>query len=112
MVNNYGKDWNQISAWTQDLKLNSVNNQTLKWTIGAYLFSQNAPTKQGTYFGTDAYLLGIENSNFTLINATQIQRKGIAVYGQATYAISSKLNATAGIRRDFEAIQKGCRCFN
>ena len=106
VVNNYGKDWNQISAWTQDLKLNSVNNQTLKWTIGAYLFSQNAPTKQGTYFGTDAYLLGIENSNFTLINATQIQRKGIAVYGQATYAISSKLNVTAGIRRDFEAIQQ------
>ena len=106
VVNNYGKDWNQISAWTQDLKLNSVNNQTLKWTIGAYLFSQNAPTKQGTYFGTDAYLLGIENSNFTLINATQIQRKGIAVYGQATYAISSKLNATVGIRRDFEAIQQ------
>ncbi|MFN6245025.1 MAG: TonB-dependent receptor, partial [Chitinophagaceae bacterium] len=106
VVNNYGKDWNQISAWTQDFKLNSVNNQTLKWTIGAYLFSQNAPTKQGTYFGTDAYLLGIKNSNFTLINATQIQRKGIAVYGQATYAISSKLNATAGIRRDFEAIQQ------
>ena len=106
VVNNYGKDWNQISAWTQDLKLNSVNNQSLKWTIGAYLFSQNAPTKQGTYFGADAYLLGIENSNFTLINSTQIQRKGIAVYGQATYAISSKLNATAGIRRDFEAIQQ------
>jgi iron complex outermembrane receptor protein len=106
VVNNYGKDWNQITAWTQDLKLNSVNNQSLKWTIGAYLFSQNAPTKQGTYFGADAYLMGIENSNFTLINSTSIQRKGIALYGQATYAISTKLNATAGIRRDFETIQQ------
>ena len=106
VVNNYGKDWNQIGAWTHDLKLNSLNNQSLKWTMGAYLFSQNASTKQGTSFGADAYLMGIENTNFTLINTTSIKRKGIAIYGQATYAISTKLNATAGIRRDFETIQQ------
>jgi iron complex outermembrane receptor protein len=106
VVNNYGKDWNQISAWTQDLKLNSIGNQPFKWTIGAYLFSQNAPTKQGTHFGTDAYLMGIENSNFTLINSTNSKRKGIALYGQATYALSEKLNLTAGIRNDFEQIEQ------
>ncbi len=106
VVNNYGKDWNQISAWTQDLKLNSIGNQPLKWTIGAYLFSQNAPTKQGTHFGADAYLMGIENSNFTLINSTNSKRKGIALYGQATYALSEKLNLTAGIRKDFEQIEQ------
>jgi iron complex outermembrane receptor protein len=106
VVNNYGKDWNQISAWTQDLKLNSIGNQPIKWTIGAYLFSQNAPTKQGTHFGADAYLMGIENSNFTLINTTKSKRKGIALYGQATYALSEKLNLTAGIRKDFEQIEQ------
>ncbi len=106
VVNNYGKDWNQISAWTQDLKLNSIGNQPIKWTIGAYLFSQNAPTKQGTHFGADAYLMGIENSNFTLINTTNSKRKGIALYGQATYALSEKLNLTAGIRNDFEQIEQ------
>ena len=106
VVNNYGKDWNQISAWTQDLKLNSIGNQPFKWTIGAYLFSQNAPTKQGTHFGADAYLMGIENSNFTLINTTKSKRKGIALYGQATYALSEKLNLTAGIRNDFEQIEQ------
>ncbi len=106
VVNNYGKDWNQISAWTQDLKLNSIGNQPLKWTIGAYLFSQNAPTKQGTHFGADAYLMGIENSNFTLINTTNSKRRGIALYGQATYTLSEKLNLTAGIRNDFEQIEQ------
>ena len=106
VVNNYGKEWNQISAWTQDLKLNSIGNQPFKWTIGAYLFSQNAPTKQGTHFGTDAYLMGIENSNFTLINSTNSKRKGIALYGQATYALTEKLNLTAGIRNDFEQIEQ------
>mgnify|MGYP000491046041 FL=1 len=106
VVNNYGKDWNQISAWTQDLKLNSIGNQPFKWTIGAYLFSQNAPTKQGTHFGTDAYLMGIEKSNFTLINTNNSKRKGIALYGQATYALSEKLNLTAGIRNDFEQIKQ------
>lgn len=106
VVNNYGKDWNQISAWTQDLKLNSIGSQPFKWTIGAYLFSQNAPTKQGTHFGADAYLMGIENSNFTLINSTNSKRKGIALYGQATYELSEKLNITAGIRNDFEQIEQ------
>ena len=106
VVNNYGKEWNQISAWTQDLKLNSIGNQPFKWTIGAYLFSQNAPTKQGTHFGTDAYLMGIENSNFTLINSTNSKRKGIALYGQATYDLTEKLNLTAGIRNDFEQIEQ------
>ena len=107
VVNNYGKDWNKIKAWTQDFKLNSNNNNSpIKWTAGMYLYAQNAPTKQGTHFGTDAYLMGIDGSNFTLINSTTTKRKGIAAYGQATYAINNKLNITAGVRNDFEQIEQ------
>lgn len=107
VINNYGKDWNNIKAWTQDFKLNSNNsNRPIKWTTGMYLFAQNAPTKQGTHFGKDAYLMGIDGSNFTLINSTTTKRKGIAVYGQATYAINAQLNITAGIRNDFEQVEQ------
>ena len=107
VINNYGKDFNQISAWTQDFKINSNNNNSpFKWTAGAYLFAQNAPTKQGTHFGADAYLMGIENGNFTLINSTNTKRKGIAIYGQASYAFTDKLNATLGIRNDFEQVDQ------
>ncbi len=106
VVNNYGNDWNQITAWTQDLKLNSIANQPLKWTMGAYLFSQFAPTKQGTHFGEDAHLMGIENSHFTSINTTTTKRKGLALYGLATYALSVKLNLTAGLRKDFEQVEQ------
>jgi iron complex outermembrane receptor protein len=107
VINNYGKDWNNIKAWTQDFKINSNNNNSpLQWTTGLYLFSQNAPNKQGTHFGADAYLMGIEDGNFTLINTTSAKRKGVAIYGQATYAISTKLNVTAGIRNDFEQVEQ------
>ncbi len=107
VINNYGKDFNQISAWTEDLKFNSNNNNSpIKWTAGAYLFAQNAPTKQGTHFGADAYLMGIENGNFTLINSTITKRKGVAMYGQASYAINDQLNATVGIRNDFEQVNQ------
>lgn len=106
VINNYGKDWNNIKAWTQDFKLNSNHHKALKWTAGLYMFSQNAPTKQGTHFGADAYLMGIEAGNFTLINSTTSKRKGIAVYGQATYAINSQLNLTAGLRNDFEQVEQ------
>ncbi len=107
VVNNYGKDWNNIKAWTQDFKFNSNNNNSpIKWTAGMYLFAQDAPTKQGTHFGTDAYLMGIEEGNFTLVNSTTAKRKGIALYGQATYAINQKLNLTAGLRNDFEQLEQ------
>ena len=107
VVNNYGKDWNNIKAWTQDFKINSnVNNSPIKWTAGMYLFAQNAPTKQGTHFGKDAYLMGIDGSDFTLINSTTTKRKGIAVYGQATYAINNQLNITAGVRNDYEQVEQ------
>ena len=107
VINNYGKDWNNIKAWTQDFKFNSNNNNSpIKWTAGMYLFAQNAPTKQGTHFGSDAYLMGIENGNFTLINNTTTKRKGIALYGQASYAINQQLNFTAGIRNDFEQVEQ------
>ena len=104
VVNNYGKSWNNIKAYTQEFKWSSsptVNNR-LNWTAGAYLFYQDAPVKQGTRFGKDANLMMIGDSLFTLMNSTSTNKKGIAFFGQATYALTSKLNITFGLRNDYE----------
>ena len=104
VVNNYGKTWNNIKAYTQEFKWSSspIATNRLSWTAGAYLFYQDAPVKQGTRFGKDANLMMIGDSLFTLMNSTSTTKKGIAFFGQATYALTSKLNITFGLRNDYE----------
>jgi len=108
VINNYGSQWNNVKAWTQEFKFssNNKNGSPLKWTTGAYLFSQASPSKQGTRFGSDANLMGMDNGNFTLINTTTANKKGIALFGQASYVINAKVNITAGIRNDLKKLIK------
>ena len=104
VVNNYGKSWNNIKAYTQEFKWSSspTASKKLNWTAGTYLFYQDAPVKQGTRFGIDANLMMLGDSLFTLMNSTSTTKKGIAFFGQATYALSSKLNVSIGLRNDYE----------
>ncbi|MGI9138729.1 MAG: TonB-dependent receptor [Sediminibacterium sp.] len=104
VVNNYGKSWNNIKAYTQEFKWSSspILSSRLNWTAGTYLFYQDAPVKQGTRFGIDANLMMMGDSLFTLMNSTSTTKKGIAFFGQLTYALSSKLNVTFGLRNDYE----------
>ena len=93
IVNNYGKPWNKVDAWTEELRLSSptASVSPLKWAVGSYLFLQKAPNKQGVHFGADASLAGSPDSNYTIINTTQIKNKGLAFYGQLEYALSKKI---------------------
>ena len=109
IVNNYGKPWNKVSAWTEELRLSSAaaSVSPLKWAAGSYLFLQNAPNKQGTHFGEYASLIGSPDSNYTIINTTQIKNQGFAFYGQLEYAFSKKWNIPGGLRYDYQ--QSQCR---
>ncbi|MCX6204864.1 MAG: TonB-dependent receptor [Bacteroidetes bacterium] len=105
VINNYGKDWNKSKVYTQEFKITSptASNNPLKYTAGAYLFYQDAPVKQGTRFGADANsIMMVGDSLFTLINSTKSNKKGVSFYGQLSYAITPKLNFTAGLRNDYE----------
>ncbi|MEO6455406.1 MAG: TonB-dependent receptor, partial [Ginsengibacter sp.] len=108
--NNYGKNWNNVKVFTQEFKFTSPanNSSKLNWTAGTYFFHQSSPTKTATRFGEDAPLLQIDSSliNASLINTTKAKGSGIAVYGQATYAITNKLDVTAGLRYDYENKQQ------
>jgi iron complex outermembrane receptor protein len=104
IVNNYGKPWNKVNAWTEELRLSSATASLspLKWSVGSYLFLQKAPNEQGVHFGADAAAVGSPDSNYTVINTTKIKNEGIAFYGQAEYAISKTFSVTAGIRYDYQ----------
>jgi iron complex outermembrane receptor protein len=104
IINNYGKDWNNVKAWTQEFKFTSpASASDLKWTGGVYFFHQENPVKQATHFGADAAYIdpnAIANSN--IIGTTTGTTTGYALFGQATYSVTEILDVTGGLRYDFE----------
>jgi iron complex outermembrane receptor protein len=104
IINNYGKDWNNVKVFTQEFKVSSPAsvNTPLNWTAGTYFYHQDNPVKQATRFGEDAGFYGIPDTNFSQINTTSAQSTGIAFFGQATYSFTDKLDVTAGLRYDYE----------
>ncbi len=102
IINNYGKKWNNIRAYTEDLQFSSAAGAKLKWTTGSYWFYQDQPNKQATRFGNDANILNVGDSLFTTINTTRNHKWGMAFYGQVSYPLSARLNLTAGLRYDYE----------
>lgn len=104
VINDFDGEWNRVKVWTQEFKFTSPSTATslLKWTAGTYLFYQNNPTRQAIYYGDDAALLGAPDVNFTTISSTKAKNYGIAFFGQASYAVTSKLDVIAGLRYDYE----------
>ncbi|MDO6433672.1 TonB-dependent receptor [Flavitalea sp. BT771] len=102
VINNYGRRWNNIKAFTEDIQFSSASSSNLKWTAGSYWFYQDQPNRQATRYGNDANLLGVGDSLFSTINTTRNHKWGMAFYGQLSYPISSRANLTAGLRYDYE----------
>lgn len=104
IINNYGKDWNNVSAWTQEFKFTSpASSSNLKWTGGVYLFHQQVPSKQTTHFGADAaYIDPNLIPNSSSIATSTATSTGYALFGQATYSITEQLDVVGGLRYDFE----------
>jgi len=102
--NNFGKEWNKVQVLTQEFKFSSpaALDSRLKWTAGLYGFYQYSPTKQGTHYGKAAGLFGSPIINFTELSTNTSKNMGGAAYAQLTYAISTELIASAGLRYDYE----------
>jgi len=103
IINDYGKDWNNVKVFTQEFKLASApaHDVPVQWTAGAFLFHQDAPTKQGTHFGANGDLMGAPvNATSILINAATSQ--GAAVFGQVAYRTTNGWEFQAGLRYDYE----------
>ena len=99
IVNNYGKKWNNVKAWTQEFKFTSAPSASpFSWTAGTYMFTQNSPTKQSTLFGEATG----DAAGLSEVNITKATSRGIAFYGQANYALGEHLIFTLGARFDHE----------
>ncbi|MBC7850179.1 MAG: TonB-dependent receptor [Chitinophagaceae bacterium] len=104
IFNDYGRDWNNVKAFTQEFKFTSPAQSTnaIKWTAGAYFFLQDNPVRLATQFGDDAAMVGAPDNNFSIINTNKAKSIGAAGYGQATISITPKFNVVAGLRLDYE----------
>ena len=104
IINNYGSAWNKVKTGIQEFRFSSPANSKSpwKWTAGLYGFTNNNPTKQGIHYGKDAGLLGSPIANFTSITVNNGTNTGAAIFGQATYSVSDKVDITAGARYDYE----------
>lgn len=102
--NDFGKKFNNVKVYTQEFRISSPlsKNSGFRWTTGAYLFSQNNPMKQATYFGKDASLYGLDQTDFSIITTNNGLNKGFAIYGQATIPLTTNLEFSTGIRFDRE----------
>ncbi len=104
IFNNYGNDWNNVNVFTQEFRFSSPSggDRDFEWTAGSFLFYQESPTRQATRFGEDADLLGMEETNISLISTTEAIARGAAVFGQLNYSLTDKLDLIAGLRYDYE----------
>jgi iron complex outermembrane receptor protein len=104
VINNYGHAWNNVQAFTQEIRLSSADSRVspFSWTAGAYFFHQYEPNKQATHFGADAALVGSPETDFSSIDVTKAKNTGVAGYGQVNYAVTKQLELIAGLRYDYE----------
>ena len=104
IINDYGKDYNNVKVWTQEFRISSpsISTSKLNWLAGVYAFLLDNPVKQAVHFGEDAEMVGSPQKNFSLINTNKGKGSGIALFGQATYKLMSKLDITGGLRYDHE----------
>jgi iron complex outermembrane receptor protein len=110
LINNFGRDWNNVKVWTQEVRITSPAGATgpLKWTAGTYLFHQNNPTKQAIHIGADVPPDPDAGNNFSLINTTRAKAKGVAVYAQATYTCSISWTSLPACGTITKKRSKGC----
>ncbi len=111
IINDYGKDWNNVKVYTQEFKFSSPASYEFpfKWTAGTYMFYQDNPVKQTTRFGEDAGMYGVEDKNFSTINTTEAKSSGLAFFGQATYTFANAFDITMGVRYDYEHKKQSVR---
>ena len=89
--------------WSQELRLQSLADpQSFKWLIGAYYSKDDRKSDTVFYYGEDAVAMGMVPAPMKLNQKSEIDIKGHAFFGQATYTLFDKLGITAGLRYDHE----------
>jgi iron complex outermembrane receptor protein len=90
-----------LNQWTEEVRLASPDTGPFKWQIGGIYFDSRDNTEfdQRTFFLTSNVFGGAANApnpnNFVLLHNINTSYAG---FGQASYAITSRLTLTGGVR--------------
>ncbi|MGC4010490.1 MAG: TonB-dependent receptor [Pseudomonas sp.] len=87
---NYRED-----SWSQELRLASINNSRLHWNVGLYY--QDYKTDNDTYYGPVS-----DPQVWTSHVHDRLHYKTSAIFGQASYEITDKIEGLVGFRHDSE----------
>jgi iron complex outermembrane receptor protein len=97
-----GKNSTKSKQLTQEFRFSSpANAGKFKWTAGSYLFMESTTTDFITYYEED-FAAFDPNAPYASITKGKRNNKGVAFYGQGSYAVSSRFDLTFGARYDAE----------
>ena len=97
-----------ISTISQEIRLSSNTKSKLDWIGGMYLYSVSNESDRRTRNGADNAFnpeLSPEDAAqypYDQLADAEIGQMGLSLFGQATYQLTDKLTATAGLRYEIE----------
>ncbi|MCG8389735.1 MAG: TonB-dependent receptor [Cytophagales bacterium] len=86
---------------TQEFRLMSTADAPWQWTGGIFLYRNQNENEDILFVGEDNTA---ENAPYQRLDEIEVIQKGVAVYGQSSYDLTSQLSATAGLRFDYEDV--------
>ncbi|MEM8928484.1 MAG: TonB-dependent receptor [Bacteroidota bacterium] len=101
-------DNTKLSTISQEIRLSSNTKSKLDWIGGLYLYSVSNQSDRRTRNGVDnAFnpMLPPESAAqypYDQLADNEISQMGLSIFGQASYLLTDKLTATAGLRYEIE----------
>ncbi|MGK0234825.1 MAG: iron complex outermembrane receptor protein [Psychroserpens sp.] len=105
-IQSASKDSDYIN-FSQEIRLASNGDTKLNWTTGVFAYLNNESRIDTNINGSDIGLVIPDFESiapFSQIDTPDLERKGVALFGQATYDITDKLTFTGGLRFDYEEV--------
>ncbi|MEM9649878.1 MAG: TonB-dependent receptor, partial [Bacteroidota bacterium] len=89
---------------SQEIRLASSGETNFQWTTGVFGYRIEDNTENTNISGPDAFdpINMVPIPPNTRFDETQLKRKGLAVFGQASYALTDQWKLSGGIRYDYE----------
>ncbi|WP_019528999.1 TonB-dependent receptor [Dasania marina] len=106
-------------SFTQELRLESMDNEDYNWMVGFYYLDQTAEASRATSIATPAFLVGATNVNgFTLApigaisSESEIDTQAVALFFNSNYHLNQDLTLSLGLRYTEESKEMDFRQVN
>jgi iron complex outermembrane receptor protein len=112
--------WNtKLANYTQEIDLLSKPDARLEWTVGAFFLNQTSRQFVAEFEGHTANpdttiasnVETVPPANLAYGNQTDVSRRSVSGFGQATYHLTSALRLTVGARINYDAYSLGASNF-